>query len=225
MKHDGRIFTPLVALIVIAAWHISYFFINYSESHTFLIMDGFLKYDFIYAPFILVFLWWLGKKYDEARFYSERDYLTGLYNRRYVWAKFPEMLERANRNNQELRIFLVDINGFKIINDTFGHEMGDQVVQDLSTALLKNTLRSCLVARWGGDEFVIITSQLRDKSSDALVAKIEQTLKGFSRDVGRDITVSMGDATYPKDANSPNELIRIADQRMYRHKLRSLDTV
>ena len=222
MKYNGRIFTPLVAIFVIAAWHISYFFINYSESRAFLIGDGFLRYDFIYAPFILVFLWWLGKKYDEARFYSERDYLTGLYNRRFVWAKFPGMLERASRSKQELRIFLVDIDSFKMINDTCGHEIGDEVVQGVSAALLRNTMPSCMVARWGGDEFLIITSQLKDKSPDTLVRMIERTLQSLSRDVGREITVSIGDAIYPIDARSPNELIRIADQRMYTHKVRHL---
>ncbi len=209
----------MLAIFLIAAWHTSYFLINSAASYSFLIKDDFIKYDFIYTPLILPFFWWMGKKYDEARFYSERDPLTALYNRRFVWRKFPELLEKSRRGGGRLQIYILDINDFKNINDTYGHELGDLVIQDLSLALLKHTSRSSLVARWGGDEFLVITPQISGDSSHSLIAMLESTLAEASYDVGARVTVSLGGAVYPNDATTPNELIRIADERMYKHKL------
>ena len=222
MKYHGRILIPVVAILLIAAWHGSYFLIDRTASYTFLIKDHFINYDFIYTPFILPFFWWMGKKYDEARFGSERDPLTMLYNRRFVWREFPELLETAQRDGRGLYVYVVDINDFKRINDTYGHELGDLLIKDLSIALLKNTSRSSLVARWGGDEFLVITSQISDDSLESQVDRIEGTLGETPYETGTRITLAVGGAAYPSDATTPNELIRIADERMYEHKLRAV---
>lgn len=220
MKYHGRIFIPLVAIVLIALWHSSYFLVNNTATHAFLITDGFIKYDFIYTPFILPFFWWMGKKYDEAHFYSERDPLTRLYNRRFLWTKFPVLLERADKSGQDLHIFVLDINDFKKINDTHGHEVGDRVVQDVAVVLLKHTSQSSVVTRWGGDEFLVIMFQSQDESRYSFLEMIQRAIKDSSHPVVKDITISIGSAIYPYDAKLPNELIRIADERMYEHKLR-----
>lgn len=218
MKYYGRVSVTLIAIFVIVAWHASYFLIGQNSAYTFLIKDGFLKYDFIYTPLILPFFWFMGKKYDEARFYSERDPLTSLYNRRFVFRVFPELLMKADRNQGILNIFIVDIDNFKKINDTYGHELGDDVIRDVSNALLQSTSPSDLIARWGGDEFLVIMPRTGHGLNLSLPIDIDKDLSESARRVGVKITVSIGISTYPENAKIPNELIRIADERMYELK-------
>jgi len=217
VKHFGRIFTPLIAIIVIVAWHASYFLINKNASYIFLIKHDFLKYDFIYTPLILPFFWWMGKKYDEAKFYSDRDPLTSLHNRRFIFEVLPALLEKADKNKEKLSVFVVDIDNFKKINDTYGHEVGDAVLRDVSHSLLKNARRRDLIARWGGDEFLVIMPHTKHESKSHLSSwdDIDKNLKAYCGDSVINISVSIGNSIYPENGKSPNDLIRIADQRMY----------
>lgn len=219
MRYFGRIVTPLIAIFIIAAWHSSYFLIAKNASYIFFIQNGFLKYDFIYAPLILPFFWWVGKKYDEAKFYSERDPLTSLYNRRFVFKVFPDLLEKVDKTTEKLRVFVVDIDNFKEINDTYGHEIGDAVIQCVANSLLQNTSQSDLVARWGGDEFLVLTFNTWHESNTSLLADIDKNFREPSGGIGINISVSIGNSVYPDNARVPNDLIRIADERMYALKL------
>lgn len=220
MRYSGRIITPLIAVFIIVAWHVSYFLIDKNAAYMFLIQNGFVKYDFIYTPLILPFFWWIGKKYDEAKFYSERDPLTSLYNRRFVFNVFPDLLEKADKDTKKLSVFVVDIDNFKEINDTYGHEIGDAVIQCVSNSLLQNTSRSDLVARWGGDEFLVITFNIWHGSCMSFLLDIDKNFREQYGVLETNISVSIGNSVYPENAKVPNDLIRIADERMYALKLR-----
>lgn len=97
----------------------------------------------------LVLCSWLGKKYDEAKFYSEKDPLTEVYNRRFIIKSFPKILNKVNRNNENLSLFVIDIDDFKKINDTYGHEIGDSVIRGIAKAFLNNTRRTDVIALLG----------------------------------------------------------------------------
>jgi GGDEF domain-containing protein len=84
-----------------------------------------------------VFAWFSGKQYDLVKFYSEKDFLTKAYNRRYAEGIFPELKNKVDKSNQSLFIFILDVNDFKDINDTFKHVTGDKALFTLSHILLK----------------------------------------------------------------------------------------
>ena len=99
---------------------------------------------------------WAGLQFDKARFLSERDLLTGMYNRRFVTNTFKQLASLVDRTNSQLFVLLIDCDNFKSINDCYGHNKGDQVLKKIGETLIETTRKSDIVARWGGDEFLIM---------------------------------------------------------------------
>jgi diguanylate cyclase (GGDEF)-like protein/PAS domain S-box-containing protein len=146
------------------------------------------------------------------------DQLTGLPNRRMLHDRLNQEILKAERNAQMLAVLFLDLDRFKEVNDTYGHLMGDQLLQD-SAWRLQHSVRECdTVARLGGDEFVVILSGLEDKD---VVQDIAQTiLKKFEAPFQLDndlthVSVSIGITVYPEDGNTGEELFKNADQAMY----------
>lgn len=215
VRYYGRVWVSVIVILTIAAWHLSYFLINQHASVTFFITHGFLIYDFIYTPIILPFFWWLGTVFDRAKFYADRDPLTSLYNRRYVYNSFPSLAQRSDKNGEQLEIFILDIDKFKEINDTRGHQCGDRVIQTVADTLVKCTQKTDVVARWGGDEFlVILTGSPNEPFSDLLVEH-DYIIKSISKRVGFSVSLSIGSCSYPDDATDLDKLIKRADDQMY----------
>jgi diguanylate cyclase (GGDEF)-like protein len=208
MKYTGRITIVTVALIFIVAARIyGVFYLNYSL----------FKIPFFGMVIILIF-WWLGKQYDTVKFLSEKDVLTKLYNRRYVIHTFPKLSVLVDRKNEKLILFIIDVDNFKMINDTYGHEKGDKTLQYFSNLLLLNTNKSNIVARWAGDEFLIIAPFIDEKGKDIMIKRINKELNKSSEELNIEISVSIGTSEYPHDANSLDVLLNIADQNMYKQK-------
>jgi diguanylate cyclase (GGDEF)-like protein len=115
-------------------------------------------------------------------------------------------------------LFLIDIDHFKIINDTYGHQMGDRVLQQLSNILLANTRERDIVARLAGDEFLIIAPFNNEKNKDMIINRINKELKKSSEELNIDIFVSIGTSEYPNDARTLDTLLNIADDNMYKVK-------
>ncbi|HEX7222724.1 MAG TPA: diguanylate cyclase [Candidatus Limnocylindrales bacterium] len=160
--------------------------------------------------------------YEEARALADRDRLTGFYNHRYLHERFGEEIVRAQRSRQELSVLMLDLDDFKIVNDTFGHLFGDEVLA-WTAEVIRSALRmSDIAARYGGDEFAVL---LPDTSHDAALLVAERIRDAFaaaSFDGGRhrDVSVGLavGAATFPGDGRSVPELIAAADAGMYREK-------
>jgi diguanylate cyclase len=146
------------------------------------------------------------------------DELTGLPNRRLFEDRLASALERSRRTHDTLAVLLLDLNGFKKINDSLGHQAGDHVLREVAHNL-RNTLHtSDTLARLGGDEFVLLTSSLADHRSighriDAIQCAIERPILLGGRPTI--ISASLGTAIYPHDAQDATTLLRLADQRMY----------
>lgn len=184
------------------------------------IRDGFLSsLELIGLPIMLALAWWFGKQYDKAKFYSEKDSLTGIYNRRFVEAFFPKIKAITDQNNQRFAILIVDVDNFKIINDIFGHREGDKILKDLSNQLEKSVRNTDVVARWGGDEFLILLSTDIQKKVkvDEIVNRIHHNLKKLAADE-IEISVSIGTAFYPNEGKTFDDLLRVADKNMYHFK-------
>jgi diguanylate cyclase (GGDEF)-like protein len=149
---------------------------------------------------------------------ATRDQLTGLYNRYYLEDYVKQAFDKMYRYKLSLILIFIDIDNFKYVNDTFGHEEGDNVLKEVSRIFKENFRKYDLVVRYGGDEFIVFLEEDSYNKKeiknllDNIVNRIEDSLREFK------ISASYGCAVAPDEANSLGELISIADERMYKHK-------
>lgn len=151
------------------------------------------------------------------------DELTGLANRRSFENQLTASLERIKRANGQLAVFLLDLNGFKQINDSFGHHAGDEVLKAVACRLRDDVYGCETLARLGGDEFTIIACDVVDRDAvDRLSEAIQEVVRRPIDVDGMTMTVSacVGIALFPHDGQDATKLLRIADQRMYTFKQR-----
>lgn len=154
---------------------------------------------------------------SEARF----DSLTGLRNRAAVTEELEAMLADAKRNDRQLAVLFVDLDRFKIINDTFGHDAGDVVLREIARRIDMSASLGELTARLGGDEFVLAIPDVHDMDSLSTRARKLLGALGAQIDIGGTITgvgASIGISVYPTDGDSVDALIKFADSAMYQVK-------
>jgi diguanylate cyclase (GGDEF)-like protein/putative nucleotidyltransferase with HDIG domain len=159
-------------------------------------------------------------KYQQAESSATTDYLTGLPNARSLFLQLDRELARCKRDNASLTLMVCDMNGFKKINDRFGHLEGNRVLRLFAQALKDSCREYDYVARMGGDEFVVIAPGL---AADAAAKKVEQ-IRPLARQAGFDVcgeeilSLSVGLAVSPDDGNDAEQLLTQADRRMYMEK-------
>jgi diguanylate cyclase (GGDEF)-like protein/PAS domain S-box-containing protein len=152
---------------------------------------------------------------------ADHDALTGLLNRRLLEDRLQQSITLARRNDALVAVMLIDLDGFKAVNDQFGHLMGDYALRTVARRLRECVRESDTVARLGGDEFVVLLSGQRVPEDSSLVA--EKILAGLTEPVaagGRrfEIGASIGISIYPRDGTTPEALLKHADAAMYRVK-------
>ncbi len=152
---------------------------------------------------------------------AHHDELTGLANRRMFAARLTLAIDRSERRDTSLAVVVLDLDGFKNINDTLGHSTGDQVLRAVASSLRSNVRASDTVARMGGDEFVILAEGLSGESSarrfaDSILSAVQHPIVFQGQTMN--ISASVGIAMYPQDSRDAMKLLRIADQRMYHRK-------
>jgi diguanylate cyclase (GGDEF)-like protein len=159
-------------------------------------------------------------KYELAETSAVTDFLTSLPNARSLFIQMDSELNRCRRTGAALEILVCDLNGFKQINDRFGHLEGNRVLTEFAT-LLRETCRDYdYVARMGGDEFVVLIPEL----PQAAIEQKIQHLSVLARQAGQAIvgeatlSVAIGSARFPVDGEDAERLIAVADQRMYQMK-------
>ena len=159
-------------------------------------------------------------KYQQAESSATTDYLTGLPNARSLFLQLDRELARCKRDNSSLTVMVCDMDGFKKINDRFGHLEGNRVLR-LFAQTLKETCREYdYVARMGGDEFVVIAPGLPVDAANKKAEQMRPLAKQAGFEVcGEDIlSLSVGQAVYPEDGNDAEQLLAEADRRMYLEK-------
>jgi diguanylate cyclase (GGDEF)-like protein len=151
------------------------------------------------------------------------DALTGLPNRNLFSDRLAHALAVGQRNRTPFALLYIDIDHFKRINDTFGHEAGDELLREVAARLARSVRASDTVARWGGDEFVAILDSVADLHSAACIASKLLAMCSEPYVVcGREcrITVSVGSSFYPRDGHDAASLVQHADSTMYKVKAR-----
>ncbi len=160
--------------------------------------------------------------YEDARKRADRDPLTGFFNHRYLHERMGEEVVRSQRGKRALSLMMLDLDDFKLVNDTFGHLFGDRVLT-WAAEVIRATLRASDVpARYGGDEFAVI---LPDTDADEAQRAAERILEAFRERpfIGEQrgpvpIAASIGVATFPADGRTATELIASADRALYQVK-------
>lgn len=150
------------------------------------------------------------------------DPLTGLYNRRYLEAFMEKQLAISERNKQPLSLTMIDIDDFKLFNDTYGHEAGDTAMKAISEAIIKNIRSSDIGVRYGGEEFIIVLPNTDKTGAFDVAERIRNVIETTPLKIGHDkkvfLTASFGIATYGIDANNLTSLIAAADNALYNAK-------
>ncbi len=159
---------------------------------------------------------------EALQYQSIRDSLTGLYNRRYLEESLEREINRAQRQKFNLGVIMIDIDHFKHYNDTFGHEAGDVVLQQLGNLLQKNIRGSDIACRYGGEEFTLILPEVsleivQERAEIIRVEVQKLKLQHHDLDLGQ-ITLSLGIALFPSQGLTGESVVRAADAALYQAK-------
>jgi diguanylate cyclase (GGDEF)-like protein/putative nucleotidyltransferase with HDIG domain len=159
-------------------------------------------------------------KYQQAESSATTDYLTGLPNARSLFMHLAQELARCRRNKAALAVLVCDVDGFKQINDSFGHLEGDKLLREFSVRLKEACRGYDYVARMGGDEFVITAPGLTPEAAKEKAMRLNQiAVEAGLHTCGREIiTLSVGTAFFPEDGFDAERLLAEADRRMYSMK-------
>lgn len=178
---------------------------------------------FIIITFFISVLFFLFLKQERIikenlAFYSNHDPLTGLLNRRGFDTSFSALKEIYKRNKVPFSILFIDIDHFKKINDTYGHDIEDKVLSELAKILQENLRKSDLIVRWGGEEFVIILGNTDKEKAKKIAEKIRLAVERYHKKNLPHFTVSIGVVTADKVDFDIDLLFRKADEALYEAK-------
>jgi len=160
--------------------------------------------------------------FEQARVLADNDALTGLPHHRTIQERLSSQLKLAQRRGAKLAVIMMDIDGFKAFNDSYGHPAGNRALKHVARALREITREPDIVGRYGGDEFCAILPDADRKAAEGFAARLSNemahrpVLLGGRQAVP--ITLSIGSAVYPDDRDRPDELIAAADAELYAKK-------
>jgi diguanylate cyclase (GGDEF)-like protein len=151
--------------------------------------------------------------------FSFKDDVTGLYNRRFFSIRLEEEVSRYRRFNHPVSVVLLDLDGFKSVNDGLGHPAGDETLRGMAEILLKHSRGINVICRYGGDEFAVLLVETSKAGAWLYAERIRDIVSTHRFGHGRRITASFGIASLPEDvAPAADELIRAADEALYAAK-------
>ena len=158
---------------------------------------------------------------ERIRILSETDELTGLSNLRSFARLHRQEYERAVRHHRPYSVIVMDLNGLKQVNDTYGHEVGDRAIVLFANVIARLIRSTDAAGRIGGDEFVALLSETDAEAAGRVMHRIRGATERCTLEVGGrmlKLSVSIGAATFPEDSENPRDLIAAADDAMYRDK-------
>lgn len=156
--------------------------------------------------------------FDRERRLARTDAVTGAPNRRAFDEDARELVRAHLRGGQPLTAVIIDLDGFKGVNDTLGHDAGDEVLRAVASALTRAVRGADVVARYGGDEFAVILANTDAVGAGALLPRLHEALDGAMARRGWPVTFSIGAVTFDRPPRSERQLMRLVDARMYEAK-------
>ena len=159
-------------------------------------------------------------RFRQAESSATTDYLTTLPNARSLFLQLDAELSRSRRAEAGMSVVVLDLDGFKQVNDRFGHLEGNRVLKCLAGGLKSACREYDYVARMGGDEFVVLLAGLRPAETEAKLGQFRAVVRDICRELFSDesLTVSIGVAHFPNDGTDAEQLLAEADRRMYKEK-------
>jgi diguanylate cyclase (GGDEF)-like protein len=158
----------------------------------------------------------------EAESHALTDPLTGLPNARSLMLRFDEEAARARRTERTFQVVMLDLDEFKVVNDSYGHKIGDKMLREVATILQRQLREYDFLARYAGDEFVALVQEIPGTQVEDLCVRIESAVSSFALSVGGNrqarVGISVGTATFGEDGESLDQLLMSADDEMYRVK-------
>lgn len=158
---------------------------------------------------------------------SITDPLTGIYNRRYLDRRLADEIARSNRYGMPLSVLLIDIDHFKRVNDIYGHQVGDLVLEGMAQLIVTTLRTTDIVARYGGEEIMVIAPSTPVKTAANLAERLRKVVEDASFEVPAEldleisalgVTVSIGVACFGREVRDMNDLVQSADKALYRAK-------
>ncbi|MGR3220178.1 MAG: GGDEF domain-containing response regulator [Candidatus Anammoxibacter sp.] len=174
------------------------------------------------ASIILESAWLYGKLYKNVKSLTITDGLTNIYNHKYIVGLIHREYSRSKRYKHNISMIMIDIDNFKMINDTLGHQTGDVVLREIATIIKDSTRTSDVVGRYGGEEFSVLLPETDTNDAMLFAERLRKRIESFAFFNPVDplkITASMGVATYPlNEAEDAQSFIRCADSALYTAK-------
>lgn len=158
----------------------------------------------------------------DLEYYATRDPLTNLYNQRMFWELLDYELDRCQRHDYQVALLMLDLDNFKAINDGYGHATGDKLLRQLSIELQSVLRTGDIIARYGGDEFVVVLPETSLEHAEQVSERLLQCMQDFSLETRNDgvvrVTGSIGVGLFPEHADNRKDLFMFVDNLMYRSK-------
>jgi diguanylate cyclase (GGDEF)-like protein len=158
---------------------------------------------------------------------ADRDGLTGLYNRRRMLELLNAAIAEAAHQNQHVGLLFIDLNGFKAVNDFYGHAAGDRILTTVATRMSARVRTGDILCRYGGDEFVVVLPNLPDEGCLTRIGRAvaeRVALPYWIQGQEQHLSAAVGEAMYPRDGLDADALLQVADQNMYNIKKGLADT-
>lgn len=159
---------------------------------------------------------------------ARTDALTNLFNRKYLEEQIPKITSQAKRANTSFGVLMLDIDHFKMVNDTYGHDIGDIAIKIVADTLIENTRESDIIIRFGGEEFIVLLHNCDEKGVQKVAEKIRLSFMDKEINAGKTIihkTMSIGTSMFPKDNKDLNNCIKNSDIALYEAKARGRNQV
>ena len=166
--------------------------------------------------------------YNTTEDLARKDSLTGLFTHRAFQDKLDEEILVSSRTKKPMVLLIIDIDHFKRVNDSYGHQTGDYVLKRIASLISNNSREFDFVARYGGEEFSIIMPQTSKNEAINIAAKIRESVKEYDfifEDKRLKATISIGMSEFPSEASSKVQIIRVADERLYKAKREGRDRI
>jgi diguanylate cyclase (GGDEF)-like protein len=158
----------------------------------------------------------------DLEYYATRDPLTNLYNQRMFWELLDYELDRCHRHDYQVALLMIDLDNFKAINDGYGHAMGDKLLRQLALAMQEVLRTGDILARYGGDEFVVVLPETTLEQTSEICDRLLHCLQSFGLDTEKGgvvrVTGSIGAGIFPDHADNRKDLFMFVDNLMYRAK-------